>query len=173
MIPFGKGWITIDRPVVDAARKFTSQLQELRFGFKLDDDFGGGDTFIESEVSCTLSPNPIQHIESLKSQSQYNSIGILSLPPLLEAIKADFPKWDGTSPRLLKIFQERNVDPRIRYEKFYSTTSADFFASYAWSGRSLFSISGRPIVKMLISAMYKLRHFDWCIFFPLRHFDEL
>ena len=131
-----------DRSVIDAARKFTSQLQELKIGTYV--GFGGiasADICVESEQVSHM-PNTLKDPDTPNPQSKYISIGILSLSPLLDAIRADFPKWDGTSSRLVEMFQERNFDPRIRYERFYSTDSADFFASYAWSGRSLSSIAG-------------------------------
>jgi hypothetical protein len=39
---------------------------------------------------------------------------------MLDAIKEDYPQWDGTSQTLNSIFTEGQIDPTASYARFYS-----------------------------------------------------
>jgi hypothetical protein len=133
MFPTNQGWITVDRPLATAARSITSHFQ----------------TFIQDEVSVKGSP-PRQPTSPIVESSEHifvpiseiDSIEMLSLFPLLHAIKIDFPKWDGSSEDLSILFREKKIDPRIKYNKYYSASRADIAALYSWNGRTLFSLAG-------------------------------
>jgi hypothetical protein len=133
MFPTQQGWITVDRPLATAARAITSHLQ----------------SFIPDEDSVEGNPSakPTLNVESaeriLVPISEIDSIEILSFLPLIQAIKKDFPKWDGLSEGLSFLFREQRIDPRIKYNQFYSAKRADIAAIYPWSGRSLFSLAGK------------------------------
>jgi hypothetical protein len=148
MLPTRQGWITIDLPLVTAARALTLHIQ----------------TIVQDEGSAKVKPplQPMQIVESteriLVPISEIDSIEILSLLPLLQAIRKDFPKWDGLSDSLAVIFREKRIDPRVRYNKFYSTTSADIAALYPWNGRSLFSLAGNFSKLLFFSALTIFPH---------------
>ena len=134
MLPFHNGkWVTIDRSVVDLAHMITSSFGEMT----------------RDEVINAPSVESEHNVTPKIPVSDIDSVHILSLPPLLKAIKADHPKWNGFSEDLARIFLEKNIDPRIKYNKFYSTRQSDIVASYTWAGRSLFSIAGLILLKKL------------------------
>ncbi len=124
--------MTVDRPLASVARAISSRLQ----------------TFIQDEnyVEGNTSPQPMPFVESteciLVPISEIDSIEVLSLLPLLQAIKKDFPIWNGFSDQLSILFREKRIDPRIKYNQFYSNNAADIVALYPWKGRSLFSLAG-------------------------------
>ncbi len=132
MFPTHQGWMTVDRPLALAARAITFHFQPF------------------FQVENSVKDNPLQHplliVEStervLVPISEIQSIELLSLLQLLQAIKHDFPKWKGCSEGLSNLFRERRIDPRNKYNKFYSTARADIAALYPWKGRSLFSLAG-------------------------------
>ena len=75
-------------------------------------------------------------------QSRARSIKVSNLKPLLLAIKADFPQWDYMSESLRGLFIANRIDPKFRYERFYSEEPADIVVTYTWKGKSLPDLAG-------------------------------
>ena len=132
MFPTQQGWITVDSPLATAARAIMSHFQ----AFLQDEE--------SVEEKSPPQPNPLVDITEriLIPISEIDSIEILSFLPLLQAIKKDFPTWNGFSEELSILFREQRIDPRIKYNQFYSASRADMVALYAWCARTLFSLAG-------------------------------
>jgi hypothetical protein len=132
MFPTQQGWMTVDRPLATVAQAITSHLKIFVEGADLD----------RENPPPRPIPTAVCTERILVPISEIDSVEILSLLPLLQAIKKDFPKWNGLSGSLSILFQELGIDPRLKYNKFYSTSTAEIMAIYPWSGRSLFSLAG-------------------------------
>jgi hypothetical protein len=70
------------------------------------------------------------------------SIKVSDLGNLIEAVRKDYPKWDGDSKSLARIFKSGDVDPTEKYVQFYSTQDPMMIASYSWQTCPLRDIAG-------------------------------
>ena len=128
MLPTPAGWITVDRSIVLLANAITDQIEHIA-------PLSNAGKSPSRKVADTSA-------DVLIPLSQIESIETIALFPLVKAIKHDFPNWDGFSCSLKKIFQERRIDPKLKYNHFFSTKPTDIVASYTWKGRSLFELAG-------------------------------
>jgi hypothetical protein len=112
------------------------------------------------EVLCTLNIRG-------GSGSGFKSIPIQNLRLLLTAIRSDFDAWvqdeqphykrqydgdplvgervvwDGFSGSIQYFFKQKDINPCIRYEKYYSSRRHSIAVSYVWTATSLHRMAGK------------------------------